>query len=92
MTQGGFHEALEERFGGRYKTHLDREREVDGPMAVVSPVDGEEVEFLAELANRYSVRLLPEGAVTVPKLRRPPGAVSVRFDLMRGVSVPQPPD
>jgi FAD/FMN-containing dehydrogenase len=87
-----FMEALEERFGERYRASSDHAREAHGPTTVVSPKDTEEVQVLAELAGRFSVPLWPEGAGTAPKLRRQPGAVSVRFDLMREVSVPHPPD
>src|SRR5215212_10049615 len=83
-------EELEESFGDRYK--IRPEREEDALIGVVSPVDIEEVQLLAELAERYSRRLAPEGADTAPKMRRPPSEISVRFDLMREASVPQPPD
>src|ERR671932_1622123 len=92
MAHTGFHEAVEEHFGNRYKAHPPHGGEADAPMAVISPANVEEVEFLAELAGHYSVPLIPEGALTVPKLRKPPEAVTVRFDLMREVSAPQPPD
>src|ERR687886_281704 len=92
MAHTGFHEAVEEHFGNRYKAHPPHGGEADAPMAAISPANIEEVEFLAELAGRYSVPLIPEGALTAPKLRKPPEAVTVRFDLMREVSAPQPPD
>jgi len=86
-------EALEERFGDRYQAHPDRVGGTgDDPVAVVSPLDAEEAEFLAELARRHSVRLAPEGAGTAPVPNRSPGTISVRFDLMRQASVPRPPD
>jgi FAD/FMN-containing dehydrogenase len=86
-------EELEGCFGDRYEAHPGRTRGVGyDPVAVVSPVSVEEVELLAELAGRHSVRLAPEGAGTAPVPGRPPGEVSVRFDLMREVSVPRPPD
>lgn len=90
MARKRLQEELEERFGDRYK--IRPEREEDALIGVVSPVDIEEVQLLAELAERYSRRLAPEGAGTAPKMRRPPSEISVRFDLMREASVPQPPD
>ncbi|MBV9454689.1 MAG: FAD-binding oxidoreductase, partial [Rubrobacter sp.] len=92
MAHRGFHEVLEECFGNRYKVHPAHGQEADAPMSVVSPANVEEVEFLSELTDHYSVPLILEGAITAPKLRRPPDAIAVRFDLMREVSVPQPPD
>ena len=91
MAHNEFYAELEERFGHRYKAHPDRGQEADSPTAIVVLADVEEVEFLAELAGRYSVPLVPEGAGTAPELGRPPAAISVRFDLMREASVPQPP-
>ena len=85
-------EELEECFGDRYEARPGRTRGVGhDPVAVVSPVSVEEVELLAEVAGRHSVRLAPEGAGTAPVPGRPPGEVSVRFDLMREASVPRPP-
>lgn len=93
MAQKDLFEALEERFGDRYEAHPDRVRGTGhDPVAVVSPLDVEEAEFLVELAGRHSVRLAPEGTGTAPVPGRPPGTISVRFDLMRQVSVPRPPD
>lgn len=91
MAHNEFHEKLVERFGHRYKAHPDRGQDVDSPTSLVIPADVEEVKFLAELAGKYAVPLVPEGAGTAPELRRPPGAISVRFDLMSEVSVPQLP-
>jgi glycolate oxidase len=93
MAQKELLEALKKRFGGRCEAPPDRLR-VTGhdPVAVVRPLDVGEVEFLAELAGRHRVPLAPEGAGTAPVPESPPGAVSVRFDLMRRASVPQPPD
>lgn len=91
MAHKEFYEKLEERFGHRYKAHPDHRQEADSPTALVIPADVEEVKFLAELASKYAVPLVSEGAGTAPELRRPPGAISVRFDLMREVSVPQAP-
>jgi FAD/FMN-containing dehydrogenase len=92
MANKRFHEELEKYFGDRYKARPDRGQEADGPVTVVRPANVEEVQFLAELAERFSGPLEPEGAGTAPKLSGRPGAVSVRFDLMREVSVPRPPD
>src|SRR5829696_10368431 len=91
MAHKGFHKELEERLGHRYMAHPDRAQEGGGPTTLIIPADVEEVQFLAELAGKYSMPLVPEGAGTAPELRRPPGAISVRFDLMREASVPQPP-
>lgn len=93
MDRKALFEELEERFGERYEAHPGRTRGAGyDPMAVVSPVSVEEVELLAEVAARHSVRLAPEGAGTAPVPGRPPGEISVRFDLMRGASAPRPPD
>jgi glycolate oxidase len=93
MARKDLFEGLEARFGDRYEARPDRIRGTGhDPVAVVSPLDVEEAEFLAELAGRHSMRLAPEGAGTAPVPGRPLGTISVRFDLMRQVSVPQPPD
>jgi glycolate oxidase len=93
MDRKDLFEGLEARFGDRYEAHPEHLRGTGhDPIAVVSPLDVEEAEFLAELAGRHSVRLAPEGAGTAPVPDRPPGTISVRLDLMRQVTVPQPPD
>lgn len=89
-TKKRFREELKERFGNRYEVRPNQA--ADAPITVVSPTNVEEVEFLAKLADHFSVLLVPEGAGTAPKPRTPPSALSVRFELMREASVPQPPD
>ena len=76
---------LEVRFGNRCKPH-GKQR---GPLATVLPLDAHEVEFLAETARRYSVRLSPAGAGTDPDLPEPTGeTVLVGTESMRKVRFP----
>ena len=58
----------------------------ESPLAVVSPVNAGEVELLAQVAHRGGAPLVAVGAGTAP-VSGVSGAVMVRFDLMREVSV-----
>ena len=87
------------------KQRLVREGKPDteGPLAFVLPVSAEEVELLAEVAERYSVLLIALGARTAPD----PGtsveqgsalsdmnrvSILIRFDLMRRTRLPADPE
>lgn len=74
--------ALAEVFGDRLgRTHPRDE-------VSVAPVGVEEVRRLVEIAGRYSVPLVPLGAGTGNGPRRE-GGILVRFDLMRGLLLPE---
>lgn len=75
---------LQGRFGDRFKTRP--QSGPDTPMAVVSPVNASEVEFLAEVAYQQEAPLVAVGAGAAPEAKVS-GAVLVRFDLMRRVSI-----
>lgn len=76
---------LETRFGNRCKSHGEH----SGPLATVSPIDAGEVEFLAQTARQYSVKLTPAGAGIDPDLPEPAeDAVLVSTEMMRGVRFP----
>src|SRR5919199_1042177 len=75
----------------------------EGPLAFVLPVSAEEVELLAEVAERYSVPLIALGARTAPNpqisteqgstlsdMKR--GSILIRFDLMRRTRLPTDPE
>ncbi len=84
-SRGELLKTLETRFGNRCKSHGGRA----GPLATVSPTDAGEVEFVAQTARRYSVKLTPAGAGIDPDLPEPAGdAVLVSTEMMRGVRFP----
>jgi len=60
----------------------------DGALASVFPTSAEEVVLLADVAERYSVPLVPLGAETAPQTPAKDGGILVRFDLMRGLWLP----
>jgi FAD/FMN-containing dehydrogenase len=78
---------IEETFGDRLKRRPSREGESahEGALASVLPVNPEEVEFLAKVAERYSVPLVALGAETAYEPVAEKGSILVRFDLMRGL-------
>lgn len=88
VRQRGLLEELRARFGDRCKAPPD---DTGGALAIVSPIDASEVEFLAEIAHRSEVRILPVGASTVPGTDTS-GALLVTFDLMRGMSLGERPE
>jgi FAD/FMN-containing dehydrogenase len=88
-----FHEValriIEETFKERLKRGPSREGERvhEGALPSVLPVNPEEVEFLAKVAERYSIRLVALGAETAYEPVAEQGSILVRFDLMRGLSL-----
>ena len=76
---------LNERFEGRLKPHSVAGA-VSGPLASVWPGGPEEVQYLAEVAQRHSVPLAVRGAGMALKAD-PPGGILIRFDLMRSTYV-----
>ena len=89
---------LEDVFGERMERPVLRDgqpADPDNPLALVRPVNDEEVELLARLARRYSLPLVALGAGTYPDPERGPdtaGSVLIRFDLMRRIRLPDAPD
>ena len=58
-------------------------------LASVQPSSVEEVSYLAQVAARHSLPLVPLGAETGFVPRPPEGSILVRFDLMRGIRLPE---
>lgn len=83
--------AIEEIFGDRLKRKTPEQGSTsNGALASVFPTSAEEVGLLAQTAERYSVPLLALGAETVPEMPAKGGSILVRFDLMRGLRLPEP--
>lgn len=79
---------IEEAFGDRLKRGAVREgRSRDATSVSVLPGSVEEVEFLAEVAGRFSVPLVALGAGTAGGAGAEEGSILLRFDLMRGVHI-----
>jgi len=89
-------ELLEKTFEDRIRQRLARKEECDteSHLAFVLPVSVEEVELLAEVAERYSVPLVALGARTSPDLDAgsEQGSILVRFDLMCRTQLPEDPE
>lgn len=104
MTEAFHDEALRtlgETFEDRIKRRLVQRRRSDGEggqdtevhLAFVLPVSAEEVQVLAEVAERHSIPLVALGAGTAPDSQiGPKGGILVRFDLMRRTRLPDDPD
>ena len=60
----------------------------EGPLSFVLPTSVEEVELLSEVAARYSVPLVAQGAMTAYEPGSVTGGILVRFDLMRRTRLP----
>jgi FAD/FMN-containing dehydrogenase len=94
MMEGSHEEALRaaiEVFEGRFRRRLlvrESEPNAEGPLSFVLPTSVEEVELLSEVAQRYSVALVAQGARTAYEPRSDKGALLVRFDLMRRTRLP----
>jgi len=58
-------------------------------LASVQPSTVEEVSYLAQVAARHSLPLVPLGAETGLEPRPPGGSILVRFDLMRALRLPE---
>lgn len=81
---------LERVFGDRITRASTRrgERGNKIPLATASPTSVEEVELLARTAGRYSIPIVAQGAGTGPETGTTEGSILVRFDLMRGMRLP----
>lgn len=84
--------AIEERFGSRFVREAYGEAGTDAveSLGSVFPESAEEVEFLTKLAARHRIPLTARGAGTALYPGKPPQAVLVRFDAMRGIRLPEP--
>jgi FAD/FMN-containing dehydrogenase len=83
--------AIEEVFRDRLKRKTPEQGSTsDGALASVLPTSAEEVGLLARMAERYSVPLVALGAETAPEMPAKEGSILVRFDLMRGLRLPDP--
>jgi FAD/FMN-containing dehydrogenase len=83
---------LEEVFGDRLKRAKSASPgvpDVGDALASVSPMNAEEVKLLAQEAGRYSVPLVALGAGTASKADVEGGSILIRFDLMRGLRLPE---
>ena len=81
-----------EIFGDRLKPRHISEGATSpgGALASVSPTSAEEVEILGQIAAHHSVPLIALGAETAAETRSEEESILVRFDLMRGVRLPDP--
>jgi FAD/FMN-containing dehydrogenase len=83
--------AIEEAFGDRLKRRTPEQRSTsNGALGSVLPTSAEEVGLLARMAERFSVPLVALGAETAPTPPATAGSILVRFDLMRGLRLPDP--
>jgi FAD/FMN-containing dehydrogenase len=83
---------IEEVFGDRLKRGGPAPPGVpdaEDTLASVSPMSAEEVKLLAEVAVRYSVPLVALGAGMASKPDPEGGGILIRFDLMRGLRLPE---
>src|SRR5215211_5396687 len=82
--------SIEEVFGDRLKRRSPggAGSASDGALASVFPTSAEDVVLLSRTAERYSVPLVALGAETHPKTPLKEGKILVRFDLMRGLRLP----
>ena len=76
-----------------FKDRIRRPARSDGTgpgsaLASVLPLHAEEVEMLSSVADHYSIPLAAEGGGTAPGSVAVGGRLLVRFDLMRGVRLP----
>ncbi|MDQ3864745.1 MAG: FAD-binding oxidoreductase, partial [Actinomycetota bacterium] len=85
---------LEESFGSRFVQHTAGEAApgAKDTVASVFPENVEEVESLARLAARHSIPLVTRGAGTAIYPGEPPRGLTVRFDAMQGIRIPQGED
>ncbi len=78
---------IEEVFGDRLKRRPQGSTG-SGALASVFPTSAEEVVLLARTAERHSVPLVALGAETASQTPAKEGKILVRFDLMRGLWLP----
>src|SRR5919199_1973355 len=94
MMEGAHEEALRatiEGFEARLRRRLlirESEPNAEGPLSFVLPTSVEEVELLSEVAQRYSVPLIAQGARTAYEPGSEKGGILIRFDLMRRTRLP----
>lgn len=81
-------EELEKTFGDRLKPEVHEPGSEDA-VATVMPMNAGEVQLLSDLAQRYSIPLVPLGAGTSPDAMEENGGLLVRFDLMRHTKLPE---
>jgi FAD/FMN-containing dehydrogenase len=81
---------LEQSFGDRLKRDPvgGEGSGTEEALASVLPMNAEEVEFLAQVAARYSVPLVALGAGTAPDSGAEKRGIAIRFDLMRRTRLP----
>lgn len=80
---------LQEMFGDRLRRSPRSSGEGRGALASLLPVHADEVRRLSGVAERHSLPLVAVGAGTAPEdPRAAGGGILVRFDLMRGMSLP----
>src|SRR5215207_3078222 len=79
---------LEKTFKGRIRRPSGETEANSGALASVLPLHAQEVELLAKEAARYSIPLAAVGGGTSPEPVAEEGKLLVRFDLMRGVRLP----
>lgn len=92
MKEAPYEEALktlEAIFGDRLKPSEAREPGVAEHPISVMPVNAGEVQLLAEVAQRYSIPLAPQGAGTIAGAADDEESILVRFDLMRHTKLPE---
>lgn len=80
--------AIEGVLGDRLKRRPPGRSAPDGALASAFPTSAEEVVLLARVAERHSVPLVALGAETAPRTPVKDGRILVRFDLMRGLLLP----
>ena len=91
MAQSSYEQALktlEKRFKDRIRRPSGDNETKSGALASVLPLHAQEVELLAKEAARYSIPLAAVGGGTSPEPVAEEGKLLVRFDLMRGVRLP----
>src|SRR5215204_1358308 len=82
--------AAEEIFGDRIKRRPlgGGESSVENALALVSPINSQEVELLSVVAGRFSVQLVGLGAQTASAPTMQSRSILVRFDLMGDMRFP----
>src|ERR671911_1436668 len=91
MTESSHEQALktlEKTFKDRIRRPSGENEAKSGALASVLPLHAQEVELLAREAARYSMPLAAMGGGTSPEPVAEEGKLLVRFDLMRGVRLP----
>jgi hypothetical protein len=91
MTGSSYEQALktlEKTFKNRIRRPSGETEARSGALASVLPLHAQEVELLAREVARYSMPLAAVGGGTSPEPVGEEGKLLVRFDLMRGVRLP----